>query len=274
MGRSCPHARCAIFSLIAFFTPLVSAQAATAVAAQYTLTATTSLPFPTATQNSADTQSYIVQQWSLSKGRIQNGAKDLAFVSDPFPNSPVPGGSGSTTGPVLEVTYPAGSYSVSTGGAQLYSLWNTSTPLQSMLLSYEVAFDAGFDWVRGGKLPGLKGGPDPLGCSGGNKPNGSDCFSALMMWRTNGTGESAGSSSANFVFCQGLMFLSLSERLHPDTERPLQGKRYHLQLHLWDEHRPRLIQFCQREVGIPPPSLPLASPNYRPGGTASPYLCR
>jgi hypothetical protein len=229
MGRTRPHSRCTIFSLalIAFSSiPLVSAQAATAVAAQYTLTATTTFPFPTATQDSADTQSYIVQQWSLSKGRIQNGGNDLAFVSDPFPNSPVPGGSGSTTGPVLEVTYPAGSYSGNTGGAQLYSLWNTSAPLQSMLVSYEVAFDAGYNWVKGGKLPGLRGGPDPLGCSGGNKPNGSDCFSTRMMWRTNGAGESAGSSSD--IFCQVLTLPSLSVRLYPDTERPLQRKRYHL----------------------------------------------
>jgi len=58
-----------------------------------------------------------------------------------------------------------------------------------MLLSYELAFDTGFDWVKGGKLPGLRGGPNPDGCSGGNKPNGSDCFSTRIMWRTNGAGE-------------------------------------------------------------------------------------
>lgn len=58
-----------------------------------------------------------------------------------------------------------------------------------MLLSYELAFDAGFDWVKGGKLPGLRGGPNPDGCSGGNEPNGTDCFSTRLMWRQNGAGE-------------------------------------------------------------------------------------
>jgi hypothetical protein len=58
-----------------------------------------------------------------------------------------------------------------------------------MLLSYELAFDEGFDWVKGGKLPGLRGGPNPDGCSGGNEPNGTDCFSTRLMWRTNGAGE-------------------------------------------------------------------------------------
>ncbi|KAG8690368.1 hypothetical protein FRC09_012015, partial [Ceratobasidium sp. 395] len=41
----------------------------------------------------------------------------------------------------------------------------------------------------GGKLPGLRGGPDTLGCSGGKQPNGDDCFSTRLMWRTSGSGE-------------------------------------------------------------------------------------
>ena len=40
------------------------------------------------------------------------------------------------------------------GGAGFYSVWN-STRFESMILSYEVAFDKDFDWVKGGKLPGL-----------------------------------------------------------------------------------------------------------------------
>lgn len=79
--------------------------------------------------------------------------------------------------------------SVTTGGTQLYSLWNSTDPFQSMILSYEVAFDEGYEFVLGGKLPGIRGGPDPNGCSGGSQPNGSDCFSVRIMWRTNGAGE-------------------------------------------------------------------------------------
>ncbi|KAJ7346633.1 polysaccharide lyase family 14 protein [Mycena albidolilacea] len=160
------------------------------LAAKFSLTTSTTLPFPTATASTGDAQSLMTSQWSLSKGRIQNGAGDLAFVEDPFPNNPA-SGSPASTGPVLEVTYPAGSFSGDTGGAQFINLWNTteSGGFQSMLISYEVAFDQNYDWVKGGKLPGLRGGKSATGCSGGNESTGLDCFSTRMMWRTNGQGE-------------------------------------------------------------------------------------
>ncbi|KAH7888587.1 polysaccharide lyase family 14 protein [Phlebopus sp. FC_14] len=163
------------------------------LAAQYSLTTSTTIPFPTATQTSDDAQLFITSQWSLSKGHIFDGGNATAFVNDPFPNDPTPGSPGNTSlpGPVLQITYPAGSYSGDSGGAQWYTLWNTSdgSTFSSMLLSYELAFDSSFQWVRGGKLPGLRGGPNVYGCSGGNQPNGTDCFSTRFMWRTDGEGE-------------------------------------------------------------------------------------
>ncbi|PFH51485.1 polysaccharide lyase family 14 protein [Amanita thiersii Skay4041] len=163
------------------------------LALAYSLTTSTSFPFPSATQSPQDTQSFIVSNWSLGKGRIQDGAENIAFVNDPFPNkppsSPVP--ESPFTGPVLQVTYPQGSFSHETGGTQFYNLWNTSdgASFGSMMISYEVAFDNGFDWVKGGKLPGLRGGLDPTGCSGGNKADGEACFSTRLMWRKGGSGE-------------------------------------------------------------------------------------
>jgi hypothetical protein len=164
------------------------------VASSFSLPTSTSFPFPSATQASDDTESFIVAQWSLSKGRIQNNAQNLAFVDDPFPNNPPPvAASSNYTGPVLQVTYPQDSYSDtdSSGGAQFINLWNASdgSSFNSMLLSYEVAFDANFDWVKGGKLPGLRGGLTTSGCSGGSKSNGASCFSSRVMWRQNGAGE-------------------------------------------------------------------------------------
>ena len=174
------------------YSALSNAQLAspTDIASQFSLTTSTSIPFPTATLSSSDTQSFITSGWSLSKGRIQNGAGNLAFVADPFPNASVPG-STAPSGPVLEVTYPQGSFSHDTGGSQLFSLWNTSDGSQfhSVLLTYEVAFASNFDFVKGGKLPGLRGGPDPDGCSGGNASTGSNCFSTRLMWRKQGAGE-------------------------------------------------------------------------------------
>ncbi|KAI6123856.1 polysaccharide lyase family 14 protein [Pisolithus croceorrhizus] len=161
------------------------------VAAQYSLTTSTSLPFPTATQSSQDALTFITSQWSLSNGRLSWGGTALAFVSDPFPNNPVPDSSATSPNPVLQINYPAGSYSGGTGGAQWYTQWNASdgTTFNSMLLSYELAFDSNFNWVKGGKLPGLRGGPNTNSCSGGSQPTGNDCFSTRLMWRTGGAGE-------------------------------------------------------------------------------------
>ncbi|KAG0706110.1 polysaccharide lyase family 14 protein [Suillus ampliporus] len=166
--------------------PLASA------AASFSLTTSTTIPFPSATQSASDASSFIASQWSLSKGHIQNGDSNVAFVSDPFPNSTAPGATVSnTSGPVLQVTYAAGTYGSVSSGAQWYSLWNTTdgSQFQSMMLSYELAFDSNFNWVQGGKLPGLRGGPDVDDCSGGAEPNGTNCFSTRLMWRKNAEGE-------------------------------------------------------------------------------------
>jgi len=166
---------------------------ATELASQYSLSTSTSFPFPTSTLSSVDAQNLIVSQWSLGKGHIQDGQDNIAFVNDPFPNNPPTGAPDvkSPSGPVLQVVYPAGSFSHETGGSQFYNLWNNSdaSQFQTMLLSYEVSFDAGFDWVKGGKLPGLRGGLNSTGCSGGLQGTGSDCFTARVMWRMNGAGE-------------------------------------------------------------------------------------
>ncbi|KAI0717184.1 hypothetical protein C8T65DRAFT_641647 [Cerioporus squamosus] len=155
----------------------------TTIASLYSLTTSTSIPFPTATLSNSDAQSFITSGWSLSKGKIQQGASNIAFVNDPFPDKPAFTSTENVTGP--------GAVGSEASGMQLYSLWNTSdgSSFQSMLVSYEVAFDENFDFVKGGKLPGLRGGPDPNGCSGGVAANGTNCFSTRLMWRTDAAGE-------------------------------------------------------------------------------------
>ncbi len=54
-------------------------------------------------------------------------------------------------------------------------------------LSYTLQFSPGFEFVKGGKLPGLCGGPDNV--SGGRRANGENGFSARLMWRRDGRGE-------------------------------------------------------------------------------------
>ncbi|MBE9069241.1 hypothetical protein IQ260_21600 [Leptolyngbya cf. ectocarpi LEGE 11479] len=94
---------------------------------------------------------------------------------------------------ILRVHYPAGAASPSVsrqteaplGGAQFYG--DLFLPAQTQLrLSYYIRFAEGFNFVKGGKLPGLFGG---AGASGGHIPNGTDGFSTRLMWRQNGQGE-------------------------------------------------------------------------------------
>lgn len=194
------------------------------IASQYSLSTSTRLPFPSATQSNSDTQNTLANGWSLSKGRIQQGTGNVAFVSDPFPNYHLPGSSSypSPSGPVLQVTYAKGGYSSSGSGAQFYSLWNSSgDPFRTMLLTYEVAFDSTFEWVKGGKLPGVRGGPDANTCDGGSASDGT-CFSTRIMWRKSGDGEGA----RGFVECLapflnlGRLILSLC--IHPRSEQSVQ----------------------------------------------------
>ena len=53
-------------------------------------------------------------------------------------------------------------------------------------LSYRVRFAPGFDFVLGGKLPGLFGGSGP---SGGQVPDGHNGCSVRLMWRERGVAE-------------------------------------------------------------------------------------
>jgi hypothetical protein len=58
---------------------------------------------------------------------------------------------------------------------------------ESAELTYTLRFSQDFDWVKGGKLPGLCGGPENV--SGGRRSDGSNGFSARLMWRRDGRGE-------------------------------------------------------------------------------------
>lgn len=96
-------------------------------------------------------------------------------------------------GQILRVRYPARSASPTVsrnfdrpeGGAQLY-LPLRSGPTDALHLRYYVRFPRGFDFVRGGKLPGLYGGTVT---SGRRIPDGDDGLSTRYMWRANGAGE-------------------------------------------------------------------------------------
>ena len=127
---------------------------------------------------------YGSSAWQSSWGYAAQGSfgdGQLSKISDPT----APGGS-----PALRVVYGQGSSANSCGncpnpgGAQFYtSFANMGHPgfasAEVLYLRYYVKFQAGFDFGRGGKLPGLYGGPISQE-SGGRH---GQAFSTRYMWR-------------------------------------------------------------------------------------------
>ncbi|KAI0657172.1 hypothetical protein C8Q70DRAFT_919925 [Cubamyces menziesii] len=96
----------------------------------------------------------------------------------------------------LKAFYPEGSYTFThavKGGFSFYATGPDSVDLskaKEATLSYSVYFEDGFDFQKGGKIPGFFGGNDfqtAVSCSGGRRDDG--CFSTRFMWRTDGAGE-------------------------------------------------------------------------------------
>ncbi|SAM04731.1 hypothetical protein [Absidia glauca] len=158
-------------------------------AQQLGLTKTWSYTFPNSTLTSGkDGASYVTSNWKKASNQFY-GSEDVSFVADPITST-------SSTS-ALRVLYAAGSYAPtgskssmgSVGGTEFFSSPFGNQSYDSVLLRYDLAFDSSFQWVQGGKLPGIFGGPPGSGCSGGNAASGSNCFSVRLMWRQNGAGE-------------------------------------------------------------------------------------
>jgi hypothetical protein len=107
------------------------------------------------------------------------GASNVALVSD------------ADHGNALKITYPAKSGSiacvaestcVTEGGLVFRAPLPDGNRIDSVLLSYWVKFDQDFEWVKGGKLPGLCGGE----CPTGGRDVERDRFSIRYMWRGGG----------------------------------------------------------------------------------------
>lgn len=86
----------------------------------------------------------------------------------------------------LQVSLKKGCYGTdSSRGCGLYGRMPASPGKKpkTMTLEYTMRFGPGFDWVRGGKLPGLCAGQCPTGCDKSISPN--EGFSARIMWTDN-----------------------------------------------------------------------------------------
>ncbi|KAM0790930.1 hypothetical protein ACM66B_004237 [Microbotryomycetes sp. NB124-2] len=162
--------------------PRPSSDSPSALASSFSMTRATvaTLPMPTSEVLKADDAiKYVKESWPWLKG----GSDFLSFRKDPFD------GSGE---PVLAIEYPKGSYSSSKGGGGgvgglHLGVYGDASDIQRTLVSYEVAFDKEFAFVKGGKLPGAFGGSQSEGCTGGEQSV--KCFSLRLMWRDNGAGE-------------------------------------------------------------------------------------
>lgn len=91
---------------------------------------------------------------------------------------------------ILRVRYPKGSVNFGSakkgrplGGAAFYAPFNAG---DVSCIHYKVRFPEGFEFVKGGKLPGLYGGEAP---SGGDEVSGTNGWSVRLMWRKDGAGE-------------------------------------------------------------------------------------
>lgn len=87
------------------------------------------------------------------------------------------------TGRALRVKYPAGKYGARDSGVTFP--WSLRGSYEELTLEYRVKFADNFRFTTSGKLPGLCGANDRLGCfryTGGNKPNGDDGFSVRIVW--------------------------------------------------------------------------------------------
>lgn len=92
---------------------------------------------------------------------------------------------------VIEVRIPQGSIDHKNTAAPMGGMgfrWRPSLPAgtTAACLSYGLWLPPGFQFNKGGKLPGLFGGDGP---AGGKAVDGETGFSARFMWRTGGLGE-------------------------------------------------------------------------------------
>ena len=108
----------------------------------------------------------------------------MAWGPSPSTNVTIITGRKAFSGRSLRVRYPAGQI-----GGDSACQWFTPfarlglEPREECTARYVVRFDPHFDFVKGGKLPGLVGG---AANTGGHIPNGRDGWSARLMWRTGG----------------------------------------------------------------------------------------
>jgi hypothetical protein len=92
---------------------------------------------------------------------------------------------------LLRVNYPQGGVGPGETGAQFPIILREMSAqndghYNELYLRYYVKFEEGFDFNKGGKLPGLMGGGNSWSRSGGDQPDGTNGWTLRFMWRRGG----------------------------------------------------------------------------------------
>lgn len=83
------------------------------------------------------------------------------------------------------------------------------TRAKEITFGYSVMFENGFQFNKGGKLPGVYGGvseEEAVGCSGGRQEGRDGCFSSRLMWRE--------SHASSILYLHPFRFVRLGELTH------------------------------------------------------------
>lgn len=136
--------------------------------------------------------------WTTST--LSSSALSFSDAMTPLTSGKFPATSTAPDGTLgLIANYPGGTYGYSSANGQGFSFYSPASAngvdvstATEVLFTYSVFFPTGFDFVKGGKLPGIYGGTSleaAKTCSGGRQDDRADCWSARTMFRTNGMGE-------------------------------------------------------------------------------------
>ncbi|WVW86841.1 hypothetical protein I302_108896 [Kwoniella bestiolae CBS 10118] len=130
--------------------------------------------------------------WTTSSGGLSFESALKPLTAGKLPShGTAPDGSDS-----LVANFPAGTVGISSAGFSFYTSGAHQgvqvDQAKEVSFSYSVYLADGFNFVKGGKFPGLYGGTSleqAKSCSGGRQDSRDSCFSARLMWRTNAQGE-------------------------------------------------------------------------------------
>jgi hypothetical protein len=128
---------------------------------------------------------------------------------------------------VLKVKYPQGCIGTDPGGCAIQIRWafHKDEVADEMWASYRVKFEDGFEFVKGGKLPGFCGGQCYTGCT----DQIGDGWSARIMWRTGGD------------IVQYMYFSDRVNRCGDDMEWNFTGTQKKFQIGVWHKVATQII---------------------------------